>query len=300
MMQNYSVVMVARALESTYSFQCFSPMTTPPINASQLRLYYLQQLGIAVYVPRDASAVDDVAEEVVSQQVVPQTVPQTVPQQEYAVMAEAVPPHDVAPQAAAPQIAATIAAEPRPAAARRLIIEDEQVEARVVPATPVRTATTKTATADADDDTTPPFQLLFTVLDAELAIALQIPALAANGLREPEQKLLQNLLRWLGYPLPDLKSLLQYRWPLPGLPANSTAMAARTLSVFLQQAASTRPFRHLLLLGPMPAQCLQDQPAAWQLWPTHSLAELLALPQLKRDSWLQLQPLQHELQQKLH
>jgi len=281
-------------------------MTTPQINAEQLRLYYLQQLGIAAYVPRELPAVDDV--------VVAEAVSQTVPQQDYAVMAELVTPRDFPSQAAAPQLAAKIAAEPRPVAARRLLIEDGEETASVVPATPVRTVTTTTigtsstagataattATTDTDDDTTPPFQLLFTVLDTELAIALQIPALVTNGLREHEQKLLQNLLCWLGYPLPDLKSVLQYRWPLPGLPANSPAMAARTLSVFLQQAASTRPFRHLLLLGPAPAQCLQDQPATWQLWSTHSLAELLALPQLKRDSWLQLQPLQRELQQKLH
>ncbi len=135
------------------------------------------------------------------------------------------------------------------------------------------------------------------MLDAELAVALQMPALVQNGLREQEQRLLQNLLRWLGYPLPAQQSWLQYRWPLPG--ASGREMATRTLTLFLQQAASTHVFRHLLVLGPAPAACLQDAAITeWQSWPTHGLTEMLALPQLKRDVWLQLQPLQRLLQQR--
>ena len=111
-------------------------MTPPQINTEQLRLYYLQQLGIAAYVPRELPAVDDV--------VVAEAVSQTVPQQDYAVMAELVTPRDFPSQAAAPQLAAKIAAEPRPAAARRLLIEDGEETASVVPATPVRTVTTTT------------------------------------------------------------------------------------------------------------------------------------------------------------
>lgn len=241
-------------------------MTATDVNASQLRLYYLQQLGIAAYVPRVLSVADEpVGEDLVDEAA--ETVGAEVPPQPAAL---APPP-------------------------RRVMFEPDVTTPAAIPARPAPTAV---VVAEADTDTTPPFQLLLAVIDTELAVAMQIPALATSGLREQEQRLLQNLLRWLGYPLPEMKSLLQYRWPLPGLPASSAAMAARTLAVFLQQAASTRPFRHLLLLGPLPAQCLQDQPATWKLWPTHSLAELLALPQLKRDTWLQLQPLQRELQHK--
>lgn len=242
-------------------------MSATDINTSQLRLYYLQQLGIAAYVPRDVSPVGDV-DEVRTVETVETVSAKVLPQQEAV-----------------------------PALIRRVQFEPDVITPPATPA-PATVTTAAVVEVDTDTDITQPFQLLLAVIDTELAVAIQIPALATAGLREHEQKLLQNLLRWLGYPLPDMKSVLQYRWPLPGLPANSAAMATRTLSVFLQQAASTRPFRHLMLLGPIPAQCLQDQRAEWHLWPTHSLAELLALPQLKRDTWLQLQPLQRELQQK--
>ena len=82
-------------------------MTSPQINAEQLRLYYLQQLGIAAYMPRGLSAVNEVVvAELVTQtvsQIEPQTVlktvPQTVPQQDHAVMDKLVTSQDVPLQA---------------------------------------------------------------------------------------------------------------------------------------------------------------------------------------------------------
>lgn len=273
-------------------------MTVTDVNASQLRLYYLQQLGIAAYVPRGASAAEAAvdAKNAVEAMVAAAVVAEQQHDVQTAALHAVDSSIDIADTADTSAATGAVISGPRPAPIRRMLLEPETSPP---PAAPVRAAAAATTTAaEAEADTTPPFQLLLAVIDTELAVAIQIPAQATSGLREQEQKLLQNLLRWLGYPLPDMKALLQYRWPLPGLPANSAAMATRTLTVFLQQAASTRPFRHLLLLGPLPAQCLHDQPAAWTLWPTHSVAELLTLPQLKRDSWLQLQPLQRELQQK--
>lgn len=277
-------------------------MTVTDINAAQLRQYYLQQLGITAWVPRVVAGDDESPQPqyhddvmaAAAMAVIPQQPePSMQPEQEAAVV---MPPMQ---QSAAADVAATAA--PR----RRLLEVDDAVAQPHAPAavatatTPATISATTTAPHDAgaDDDVVAPFRLLFAVLDAELAVALQMPALAQAGLREQEQRLLQNLLRWLGYALPAQDALLQYRWPLPG--ASGRAMAARTLTLFLQQAASTHAFRHLLVLGPAPAACLQDaNVGAWQSWSTHGLTEMLALPQLKRDVWLQLQPLQRLLQQR--
>ena len=265
-------------------------MTVTDINAEQLRQYYLQQLGITAWVPRVVGRDDEspqhedmmVAEMAVALQ---SPEPAVQPQREAAVMTPTAQQSDAAVPTAV-------------AAPRRRLFEADDAVVQPGPAVAAAAAVTPaTHDAGADDDVVAPFRLLFAVLDAELAVALQVPALAQAGLREQEQRLLQNLLRWLGYALPAQDALLQYRWPLPG--ASGRAMAARTLTLFLQQAASTHAFRHLLVLGPAPAACLQEaNVGAWQSWSTHGLTEMLALPQLKRDVWLQLQPLQRLLQQR--
>jgi hypothetical protein len=269
-------------------------MTVTDINAAQLRQYYLQQLGITAWVPRVGRRDEDEAQQPQQHEEVMTPAAMTAVPQPPAPPMQAVPvtPEVVQPAQQSEVAAAVVAAVPR----RRLFEADDAVVQPAAAVAAPATSTTATVAASAEDDVVAPFQLLFAVLDAELAVALQLPALVQSGLREQEQRLLQNLLRWLGYPLPAQQSLLQYRWPLPG--ASGREMATRTLTLFLQQAASTRAFRHLLVLGPAPAACLQDAAITeWRSWPTHGLTEMLALPQLKRDVWLQLQPLQRLLQQ---
>ena len=264
-----------------------------------MRLYYLQQLGITAYAPRVAlaGALEVEAIAVASE-----------PDAESAGLVDTAA--DASATAAVTPVAVRESAPVSPVSASRprLELDSESDKPRAAPkvAPPpaavkaVVTAERNTATTDdGTADTAAPFQLLFAVASPELALVLQIPALAAPTLREAEARLLQNLLRWLGQKSPDPSSFLPWRWPLPGLPAKAPAAAGRSLHVFLQQAAMEKPFSRLLMLGAMPAQCLQlhyqQQAAEWQCWTTHSLAELLALPELKRDTWRQLQSLHAQL-----
>ncbi|MES2605022.1 MAG: hypothetical protein V4603_08795 [Pseudomonadota bacterium] len=265
-------------------------MQSQEINPELIRLYYLQQMGIAAYAPRvelaGALAVD--AEPWIGSAAEPVVDPGV--STEPAAVRE--PPVETPPPA---QVSA-----PRP----RLVVDDAPAETKPAARAPAKPAAPSTATSDsaagvqdAVTEAVAPFQLLFAVASSDLALVLQIPALATPALRDAEARLLQNLLRWLGHKLPD--SFLSYRWPLPGLPSATAEVAGRSLDVFLQQAAGDRPFTRLLLLGATPSQCLQQHyqhaNANWQCWTSHSLAELLALPELKRDTWLQLQSLHAQL-----
>jgi hypothetical protein len=142
------------------------------------------------------------------------------------------------------------------------------------------------------------FQLLLLQVDAELAVVLQIPALAKPQLQNRQAALLTNLLRWLGKPAPLQNAPRVFHWPLPGLSlTNSRTEAGNRLLQFLEQACIEQPFRYLLFLGEQAADCLQvhrgkqqspDWP--WLLASTHSLDEMLALPPLKRVVWQSLLP----------
>ena len=142
-----------------------------------------------------------------------------------------------------------------------------------------------------------PFQLLFAVVDERVALVVQIPAMGRTQLGEADTRLLGNLLRWLGLSLPA-QSWLQFRWPLPGMSGGTVTLAAKTLSVFLQQATGGRQVEHLLLLGQGMEQCVDALCSAmsFRVWSTHGLAEMLAVPMLKREVWQRLLPLQELLQ----
>ncbi|HTQ99913.1 MAG TPA: hypothetical protein VMH83_07980 [Candidatus Acidoferrum sp.] len=243
-------------------------MTIPAIDPAALRLYYLQQLGVAVYVPRLAAD----AELPAAQQV----------EVESPVAMTETPAETASVQAtSAPRVSL-----------RSSLEEPAQSPAKAA-------AVTKPVISDVDAaavQTMAPFQLLFAVIDARVAVALQVPVLGKPALTETESKLLHNLLRWLGVP-PVSEPWLQYRWPLPGMPAGSVAAAGKGLTIFLQQALSNRPAQHLLVLGSGPVQCLQQGDGALtvQGWLTHGLSEMLAVPTLKREVWQQLLPLHAQL-----
>lgn len=257
-------------------------MQNQEINPALVRLYYLQQLGITAYAPRVALAGALAVEDEVAC---------------IAAVEESAAP---AVRESAPVVAAMSAPAPVVARPRVTLDVDLQVEASK-PVVKPAPAAERAAAKDTDPavDAVAPFQLLFTVASPELALVLQIPALASPALRDAEARLLQNLLRWLGHKMPEHNQFLAWRWPLPGSSAAGAVAAGRSLHVFLQQAAAERPFSRVLMLGAMPAQCLQQHyqhnASEWQCWTSHSLAELLALPELKRDTWLQLQSLHAQL-----
>lgn len=139
------------------------------------------------------------------------------------------------------------------------------------------------------------FQVLLLQADKGLAICNQLPSLARPALGRGEQQLLNNILTWLGCSLQPGVAQRHFSWPLPGLATADAALAGRSLQSFLAQARQETGFTRLLLLGSSSVDCLQPQLSGdelpWQTWSTHSLAELLALPALKRSAWQQLQTL---------
>ena len=249
-------------------------MQNPAIDANALRLYCLQQLGVTVYADRDTGTAADMA----------------VAEEPDLLAVEMVP--------------AALPISPAVASARKSLLD----VADMAPAHPgskpaIKTHTVAASTAAPAQDESQalaPFQLLFFMPDPKLAVALQIPALAKPVLQETETRLLHNILRWLGInPASTETALLNFRWPLPGLPAGDAQSAGRNLQVFLQQAAAQSPWQRLLLLGQGPALCLDATMAGaalpYQCWASHSLAEMLAVPELKREVWRQLLSLQQQL-----
>jgi hypothetical protein len=140
------------------------------------------------------------------------------------------------------------------------------------------------------------FQLVLIQATKGLVVCNQIPVLARPGLDRREQLLLDNLLLWLGCSRQPEAVQRHFVWPLPGLGATEPGMAGKILQGFLEQAQQEAGFTRLLMLGSNSVDCLQAQLAAvtpqWQSWYTHSLAELLAQPALKRSTWQHLQTLQ--------
>ncbi len=204
--------------------------------AEPLRRYYLQQLGITVYVPREPKNALGASEE-----------PLTPP----------------------PVSSAVAAPAPRPAFAE---------VPRLAAASP----------APADDTPSTIFHCLFAHAKPGLALLLQVPSAGSGQLSASEQRLLANILHWLGWPAPGGQEWRPYRWPLPGLPTTSVEAGRRGLSAFLDQATREKPLQHLLVFGSLP---LQQEHAGWQLWTLPGLGEMLKVAGLKRVAWQTLLPL---------
>lgn len=202
--------------------------------AEPLRRYYLQQLGITIYVPRE-------------------------PEIALVASEEPLTPPPVAPVVAALAPRLPTAEVPRAAAA-----------------TP----------ASAEDSPPTTFHCLFAHANPGLALLLQVPSAGDGQLSAGEQRLLGNVLHWLGWPAPQ--AWRPYRWPLPGLPTTSVEAGRRGLSAFLDQATREQPVQHLLVFGSLP---LQQEHAGWQLWTLPGLGEMLKVAALKRVAWQTLLPL---------
>ena len=253
-------------------------MQNQGIDPAALRLYYLQQLGVNVYVSRDAAAMVETP--------TVEAVDMPVPQ----------------------DLSAASTADMGTAVTRKSLLDEMEAQpaysvsqASTKPASPALSKTATQASASSGESAAiVPFQLLFYMPEPRLAVALEIPAMSKPVMQEAQARLLQNLLRWLGIKSTGMEAaLLHFRWPLPGMPAGDAKSAGRNLQVFLEQAAATQPWQRLLLLGQGPASCLgaasADAVLPFQTWATHSLAEMLAVPALKREVWRHLLSLHDQL-----
>jgi hypothetical protein len=224
------------------------PMNLSDPNTALLRHYYLQQLGIVTYVPRQHMGESAEAFEAKIEPLLVHVPP----------LAEIVAPSS---------------------------------------ASPVITKTREVPLAEAASESVA-FQLLFGVAARGVAVVLQLPKQSAPSLKPSEQKLLHNLLHWLGVTSPSAESYRSYQWPLPGFAITNTEAAKRGLQMFLAQAAAESSFQHLVVLGSLPLDGRTDVAAAsvsWRCWCAPSLAEMLTVPALKSDAWQSLLPLQQQL-----
>ncbi len=141
------------------------------------------------------------------------------------------------------------------------------------------------------------FQYLFIRLSDSLALLLRLANLSSTKLPIDQRNLLENLLNWLGHPLPLGLRARRFRWPLPGIEETDSIVAAQTLHGFLQQAWSEHSFSNLLMLGEMEENMqwvlkkLSSQQGSYDIYITYALSELVKVPVLKRETFKTLKPL---------
>jgi hypothetical protein len=250
------------------------PFLSPDFpNAEAQRLYYLRLLGISSFYPRF---------------ILPGALPSTV----YELQAPAVKEtKQKTHQVVRPEIQT-----PGPT----MELPKTEAPARPLPSRPKAQTPVPVAKAAREQAEGPSlqFQLVLLQTDAGLAVCNQIPAIAKAGMSDRELKLLGNILHWLGCPLRSGFTQRRFLWPMPGSVGADRQQAGRSLQAFLEQAHKEQAFTCLLMLGSSGTECLQEfggagetTAADWQQFSSHSLAEMLALPELKREAWQQLLPL---------
>ena len=78
----------------------------------------------------------------------------------------------------------------------------------------------------------------------------QVPVLAKSQLHEKQQKLLDNILLFLGKRTAAYHSVRIFRWPLPGMSGVTSGDAAKSsLMNFLEQFSQEHVFANLLVMG---------------------------------------------------
>ena len=148
--------------------------------------------------------------------------------------------------------------------------------------------------------------LLLIPVDERLCVLNQIPVVAKSQLQEKQQKLLDNILFFLGTRAAAYHSVRTFRWPLPGMSGITSSDAAKSsLMHFLEQFSHEQPFSNLLVMGEQGAGWMReadnehaDTASAarpWQMVHTYSLDQMLTLPSIKREVWQHLLPLQLRL-----
>jgi hypothetical protein len=161
---------------------------------------------------------------------------------------------------------------------------------------------------DENTDDALSLHLLLIPVDQGLCVLNQIPVLGKSQLQEKQQKLLDNILFFLGTPTAAYHSVRTFHWPLPGMSDITSGHAAKSsLMHFLEQFSQEQPFSNLLVMGEQGAGWMREAdtkeadtafaPRPWQTVHTYSLDQMLTLPSIKREVWQHLLPLQARLKQ---
>lgn len=276
-----------------------SPLSPDFSSAEAQRLYYLKQLGVFSCYPRF---------------ILPGALPsEACVLPEAAAIEAAIQPvipsesHPVSQRFAPPVAEAAVVNKAGGILSRALEIDIRDARPLGLPSEPPKPKTHPERKSGSGQEQTAAsaelqFQMLLIQADKGLVICNQIPMLARQGLNEKEQRLLQNILLWLGCKLQPQTVQRRFTWPLPGLGAGTRKLAGKSLNGFLEQAQQELKYSSLLLMGSSSLECLEEfradqsgQNPAWQQYATHSLSEVLALPELKRSVWQQLLPLHARL-----
>lgn len=285
--------------DRTYIVNTSSPLSPDFSSAEAQRLYYLKQLGVFSCYPRfilpgalpsEACVLPDAA-------AIEPAIQPAIPSESHAVSQRFAPP---AAEAAVVNKAAGILSR-----ALEIDIRDSRTPGLLSePPKPMARPERKSDSAQEQTAASAElqFQMLLLQADNGVVICNQIPMLARQGLSEKEQRLLHNILLWLGCTLQPQTVQRRFTWPLPGLGVGTRKLAGKSLNGFLEQAQQELKYSSLVLMGSSSLECLEEfradqssQNPAWQQYTTHSLSEVLALPELKRSVWQQLLPLHARL-----
>lgn len=254
-------------------------------SAEAQRLYYLNALGITSYYPR---------------YLLPGARPsEPCPWPEPAAMPETSRP--TAPAQARGEAAAPARGSAGAKVSRLAGLLDETPDSRPSPPAAAKAAAGRMEPETHIAGEALQFQMCLLPAANKLAVCVQLPALARQGLSKAEARLLGNILHWLGSPLPAEGPERRFSWPLPGVNAASPLLAGGSFYGFLEQAYKEMGYTHLLLMGSSGPECLaayleqQARTCHWRTCTTLGLMEMLNLPALKRSVYEQLLPLHAEL-----
>lgn len=262
-------------------------------SAEAQRQWYLRLLGVNSYFPRF---------------VLPGALPSQpceLPAPESmapAAAREATPPAPDIP-ASQPASKPSVSEAGKAGTLRRVLLEEDAAPTRPA-AVPGPSAASESRGESPAAGVAPRFRMLLLRTERGLAVCNQVPLQGPEALQAQEQRLLQNILAWLGTGLGAGRPRA-FLWPPLGLGADGAdaeALAARSLFGFLEQAQQEQGFTRLLLMGSTAPDLLQRWQDAegralpWQAFRSHSLGEMLAQPLLKRETWQSLQALHRLLQ----
>ena len=258
----------------------------PPMNESH-RIAYLNAMGIDQYYPR-------------------RELPRAKPSPHFEFDAE--------PEPTSPLPAAATKLQAKAKASSRLqALKDEPAPVEPVPnipAPPRRTSTRKIAT-ESTAAAKLSFVLDYYAINNVLAVLVDRPPQIAREQQQQAAELLQGILRAVLPVAPaDLPRPENFSWPLLATMAGdrSEQSAARALHGFIRSKQERDGFANLVVfseqLGPLLQQAqaaAADFPATFtgrelRLTLCHSLSSMLALPEMKRETWQGLQALRGRLQ----
>jgi hypothetical protein len=161
-----------------------------------------------------------------------------------------------------------------------------------------------------EQESTLRFTLRYYRIDDRLVVLDEVPSQGSDQLGRESRKLVQAILKALGCSSAELSMQVEeFSWPVQSgyfMKNSPEVEAARAISGFLQMRQETDGFANLLIFaGQVEELFLQNAPdktardfessKGYHISVTHSLASMLAVPNLKRDVWQHLQPLRKRI-----